>query len=66
MHITINGQPREFQSALTVQALVTLLELDQKRVAIERNMTIIPASTYHAVDIQDGDEIEIVEFIGGG
>ncbi len=66
MHITINGELREFQSALTVQALVEQLELDRKRVAIERNMTIIPACTYHAVNIEDGDEIEIVEFIGGG
>lgn len=66
MHITINGQPRECQISLNVQQLVEELELDRTRVAIEHNRVIIPASRYHDVTLAEGDEIEIVEFIGGG
>lgn len=66
MQITINGETRQFDQALTIKELVERLELDMRKVAIERNMCIVPRSTYHEVDVTDGDAIEIVEFIGGG
>ena len=66
MQITINGEPREFQQSMTVHKLVEQLELDRRKIAIERNMTIVPSSKYRDVDVEEGDAIEIVEFIGGG
>lgn len=66
MQITINGEPREFHQSMTVHKLVEQLELDRRKIAIERNMTIVPASKYHDIDVEEGDAIEIVEFIGGG
>lgn len=66
MHITINGEPRAFAREMTLGELIEQLELDQRRIAIERNMTIIPRNDYPHVELEEGDDIEIVEFIGGG
>lgn len=66
MQITINGEPRQFESAMTLASLVERLDLDMRKVAIERNMCIVPRSQFNEVDVTDGDAIEIVEFIGGG
>lgn len=66
MHITINGEPRAFTHDMTVGELIEQLELDQQRIAIERNMTIISRSDYQHTELEEGDDIEIVEFIGGG
>ncbi len=49
-----------------LQALVTALGLDLRKVAVERNLEIVPRSLYAATPIADGDRIEIVHFIGGG
>ena len=66
MQITINGEQRQFDCHLTIRRLVERLELDLRKVAIERNMCIVPRSRYSEIDLCDGDDIEIVEFIGGG
>ena len=65
MRLTINGEERE-ASASSVEALVTELGLDPRKVAVERNLEIVPRSTYEAVALADGDRIEIVQFVGGG
>ena len=61
----MNGDTREVE-ALTVAALVERLGLDVRKVAVERNLEIVPRSLYLATSLSDGDRIEIVHFIGGG
>ena len=66
MQVTINGEARQFDALGSVSALVESLGLDPRKVAIERNLEIVPRSTYAATPLADGDRIEIVHFIGGG
>ncbi len=66
MQITINGEQRQLASALSLEALLLDLKIDPKKVAVERNLEIVPRSTYGAVLLGDGDVLEIVHFIGGG
>jgi thiazole synthase len=66
MHVTINGEDRRFDGALSVRDLLTSLGLDATRIAVERNFEIVPRSQYDEVSISDGDKLEIVHFIGGG
>ena len=64
--ITVNGEEREVRRAISVEELIRDLELDPGKVAVERNLEIVPRSTYARVAIEAGDRIEIVHFIGGG
>ena len=64
--ITLNGESRALDAPLSVAGLLGLLELDIRKVAVERNMEIVPRSTYTETWLADGDELEIVHFIGGG
>ena len=57
---------RVFQGVADVAGLVAELGLDARKVAVERNLEIVPRSTYSATALADGDRIEIVTFIGGG
>ncbi len=66
MVLTLNGEPRSFDGPPHLQALVTHLGLDPRKVAVERNLEIVPRSLYASTPIADGDRIEIVHFIGGG
>ena len=66
MQITLNGEPRSFQSIADVAGLVAALGLDVRKVAVERNLEIVPRSAYGKTPLADGDRIEIVHFIGGG
>ncbi|HEY9233688.1 MULTISPECIES: sulfur carrier protein ThiS [Phenylobacterium] len=66
MTLTINGEPRTLGTASTVAALVAELGLDARKVAVERNLEIVPRSAYGQTALADGDRIEIVHFIGGG
>ena len=66
MTLTINGEERAFGALSNVAALVAELGLDARKVAVERNLEIVPRSTYDAVAVTDGDRFEIVRFIGGG
>ena len=66
MQVTINGEARQFDAPGSVSALIDSLGLDPRKVAIERNLEIVPRSTYAATPLADGDRIEIVHFIGGG
>ncbi len=65
MRLTLNGEDRTFDAA-TVAALVGALGLDMRKVAVERNLEIVPRSLYGATALIDGDRIEIVQFVGGG
>ncbi len=64
--ISLNGKPHQIESGLTVDALLQQLELDPRKVAVERNLEITPRSDYGAVQIKAGDQLEIVHFVGGG
>ena len=64
--LTINGRPRSFAAPLNVSALVGQLDLAGKRIALERNGEIVPRSQFDAVELADGDTLEIVVAVGGG
>lgn len=66
INLLINGEPRQFPAALSVARLVETLELQGKRVAIERNGEIVPRSQYPETTLADGDRLEIVVAVGGG
>ena len=66
MQLTVNGETRAFSDVADVAALVTALGLDVRKVAVERNLEIVPRSAYAGTPLTDGDRIEIVHFIGGG
>jgi sulfur carrier protein len=65
MRITLNGEERE-TAASRVTALITELGLDPRKVAVERNLEIVPRSLHADTALADGDRIEIVQFVGGG
>jgi thiazole synthase len=64
--LTLNGDPRQFRAAATVADLVRDIGLDPAKVAVERNLEIVPRSTLENVHLADGDVLEIVHFVGGG
>ena len=64
--ITLNGEPRSIASGTTIAALAAELGLDPAKVAVERNLAIVPRSTLGSVMIAESDQIEIVHFVGGG
>jgi len=66
MRVTINGEPRELSAPLTVFQLLDDLGFDARKIALERNLEIVPRSAYRETAVEDGDELEIVHFIGGG
>lgn len=66
MKLWVNGEERSVAEVADVAALVAALGLDGRKVAVERNLEIVPRSTYAQTPVSDGDRIEIVHFIGGG
>jgi len=66
MNLTVNGETRTFAVLANLTELVAALGLDGRKVAIERNLEIVPRSAYGRTALADGDRIEIVHFIGGG
>ena len=66
MNLTVNGELRRFEALAWVTDLVAALGLDGRKVAVERNLEIVPRSAYGRTALADGDRIEIVHFIGGG
>jgi len=66
LQLTVNGEIRTFDGVPDVAALVAALGLNTRKVAVERNLEIVPRSAYGRTPLADGDRIEIVHFIGGG
>lgn len=66
MKLTVNGETREMDGPLTVLGLIESLRLKPAKIAVERNLEIVPRSAYGEVALRDGDRIEIVNFVGGG
>jgi thiazole synthase len=66
MRVTINGEEKALDAPVTVEQLLATIGLDGRKVAVERNLEIVPKSLYGATQVGDGDRLEIVHFIGGG
>src|SRR6202000_1676762 len=64
--VTLNGETRALDAGLSIRAMLLSLGLDPAKIAVERNLQIVPRSTYDAVAVAGGDRFEIVHFIGGG
>jgi thiamine biosynthesis protein ThiS len=66
LSLVLNGESRVMEAVRTVADLVAALGLDARKVAVERNLEIVPRSLYDRTELSDGDQLEIVHFIGGG
>lgn len=66
MQVSINGETQIVEDGLTLAALVQTLADDPRGIAIERNLEIVPKSEHASVILQDGDKLEVVQFVGGG
>ena len=66
MDITVNGEKKRFEGPITVAGLLAALELQPRKIAVERNLEIVPKSLFGETALSDGDKIEIVQFVGGG
>jgi len=64
--ITVNGEHRRVAKGISVADLALELGLEPSRVAVERNLEVVPRSTLADVRVEDGDDYEIVTFVGGG
>lgn len=64
--ITVNGERREVPEGLTLTALLTHLALDPRLVVVEHNRAIVRRTGLDGVTVADGDEVEVVHFVGGG
>ena len=66
LNVTLNGEARALDRGMTVKTMLESLGLDPAKIAVERNLQIVPRSTYDRVTVSEGDRFEIVHFIGGG
>jgi thiamine biosynthesis protein ThiS len=64
--ILLNGDPYEIAEPVTVSGLLARLDIDARRVAVEHNLNVLKRTLFDNTPIRDGDEIEIVNFVGGG
>ena len=66
MTIQLNGERHDLPEPLTVQALLTRLEIDGRRMAVELNEYVVKKAAYAETLVRDGDAVEVVNFVGGG
>ena len=66
MEITLNGEKFTLETGSNIVNLIDKLDLDVNKLAIERNLEIVPKSKFAMTIIEEGDKLEIVHFIGGG
>jgi sulfur carrier protein len=64
--IHLNGEPYEIPGPVSISALLAELDIDPRIVAVEHNVAVIKRQYYETTMIAEGDEIEIVRFVGGG
>jgi thiazole synthase len=64
--IRLNGEPYDVAGPITLSALLESLNIDPRRVAVERNLVVVKRQQYPMTVINERDEIEIVNFVGGG
>ena len=66
MEITLNGEKITLETGSNIVNLIDKLDLDVDKLAIERNLEIVPKSKFAMTIIEEGDKLELVHFIGGG
>jgi thiamine biosynthesis protein ThiS len=66
MNLIINGEDRQFDSTLTISALLERLGMKSDRVAVELNRELVPRERWTGTQLSDDDRLEIVHFVGGG
>lgn len=66
MRIKLNGEPFDLEGSVTIAGLLAHLQIDPRRVAVEHNLVIVRRSAFDTTRINEGDEVEIVNFVGGG
>lgn len=66
MNIVLNGEEINIADSLSIMGLIDLYELPATKVAVERNLEIVPKSAYVITMLKENDTVEIVHFIGGG
>ncbi len=66
MRIKLNGEAYELPQPLTVSQLLANLGIDSRRVAVEHNLVVLKRAAFEQAMVKDGDEVEIVNFVGGG
>ena len=66
MTIRLNGEPFDVTDPATIGTLLQQLDLDARRVAVEHNLLVVRRDAYASTPLNDRDEVEIVNFVGGG
>ena len=66
LRVRVNGGERRVPAGSVLSALLAELGVSTPRVAVERNREIVPKAQYASTRLEDGDELEVVEFVGGG
>src|ERR1700675_4556030 len=66
IEIRLNGETRELPASLSIAQLLERFDLPKDRVAVERNRSIVPKPQWETVSLGQGDEVEVVHFVGGG
>jgi sulfur carrier protein len=66
VRIELNGEPRDVEDGTTIRALLALLGIGDRLVAVERNAEIVPRREHATSLVREGDRIEVVQFVGGG
>ncbi len=66
MRITVNGDIREIETGASLDDLLQLLSLDPRMVVVEHNRAIVRRPALDATRLADGDQVELVHFVGGG
>jgi thiamine biosynthesis protein ThiS len=64
--IRLNGEPYELAGPVTISALLAELQIDPRVVAVEHNLVVIKRARYETTMVGEGDEVEVVRFVGGG
>jgi sulfur carrier protein len=64
--ITLNGEPYALDAPLTIGDLLARLDIDARRVAVEHNLVVLKRERFGSTVIGEGDQVEIVNFVGGG
>jgi thiamine biosynthesis protein ThiS len=66
LKIVLNGDPFEVAGPRTVSRLLNELEIDARRVAVEHNLIVLKRAAFDTTEVREGDQVEIVNFVGGG
>ncbi len=64
--IQLNGEPYVIEGDARLTALIDLLKMKPTRIAVELNREVVPKAEYATVTLREGDELELINFVGGG